>query len=344
MTGPRTVRSFVSSSPEYHRAFQAFLAHTDQKDKAREWLRHEVNGLANRSVMIDAGAGSGKLTSWLTPLFGTVIAIEPNPSMESELRIACPDAVVIAATIASASPPAAGDFVLCSHVFYHIPRSQWESTLLHLMGWLAPGGVLAVALQNPRADCMRMVNHFLGGRLDLSELCPTANAEDGEFEARLETVPAHIRAPDLGTACEIAEFFLNDLPMPAPPRWEDLEHYVNAHFKQAEGGYQLSCHQDFLRVSRSVGSPPSAIRAAYPQGRGGRPLDLGAKLPRQTVQALDHRSARLGRPTVDWRLDGPDDLGLGRDAAAGIAARVGTLFAVVLSPPAPPVQTSPSSR
>ena len=80
MTGPRTVRSFVSSSPEYHRAFQAFLAHTDQKDKAREWLRHEVDGLANRSVMIDAGAGSGKLTSWLTPLFGTVIAIEPNPS------------------------------------------------------------------------------------------------------------------------------------------------------------------------------------------------------------------------------------------------------------------------
>ena len=172
--------------------------------------------------------------------------------MESELRTACPDAVVIAATIASASPPAAGDFVLCSHVFYHIPRSEWESTLLHLMGWLAPGGVLAVALQNPRTDCMRMVNHFLGGRLDLSELCPTANAEDGEFEARLETVPAHVRAPDLGTACEIAEFFLNDLPMPAPPRWEDLEHYVNEHFKQAEGGYQLSCHQDFLRVSRSV--------------------------------------------------------------------------------------------
>jgi hypothetical protein len=93
---------------------------------------------------------------------------------------------------------------------------------------------------------------FLGGRLDLSELCPTANAEDGEFEARLETVPAHVRAPDLGTTCEIAEFFLNDLPMPSPPGWRDLEQYVDEHFKQAEGGYQLSCHQDFLRVSRSV--------------------------------------------------------------------------------------------
>src|SRR5262249_7631810 len=176
MTGPRTVRSFVSSSPEYHRAFQAFLAHTDQKDKAREWLRHEVDGLANRSVMIDAGAGSGKLTSWLTPLFETVIAIEPNPSLESELRTTCPDAAVSACTIASVSPPAAGDFVLWSHVFYPIARSEWESTLLHLMGWVAPGGVLAVAIQNPGTDGMRMVNHFLGGRLDLRELCPMANA------------------------------------------------------------------------------------------------------------------------------------------------------------------------
>src|SRR5262249_62419442 len=114
MTGPRTVRSFVSSSPEYHRAFQAFLSHTDQKDKAREWIRHEVDGLANRTVMIDAGAGSGKLTSWLAPLFGTVIAIEPNPSMGSGLRTACPDAVVIPVPVASASPPAAGELGLCA--------------------------------------------------------------------------------------------------------------------------------------------------------------------------------------------------------------------------------------
>src|SRR4051812_50149626 len=119
MTGPRTVRSFVSSSPEYHRAFQAFLAHTDQKDKARDWLRHEVDGLANRSVMIDAGAGGGKLTSWLAPLFGTVIAIEPNPPMGPGLRAACPDAVAVAAPIASASPPATSGFRPCSPRFSH---------------------------------------------------------------------------------------------------------------------------------------------------------------------------------------------------------------------------------
>ena len=252
MAEPRKVRSFISSSPEYHRAFKAFLDHTDQKDKAMGWLRREVDSLSNRSVMIDAGAGSGKLTEWFSPLFRTVVAIEPNPSLESELRAACPAAVVIPATIAAASPPAPGNFVLCSHVFYYIPRSEWEVNLRSLMGWLAPGGIMAVALQNPRTDCMRMVDYFIGGRFDLGELCQTAEAENSGYKARLETVPAYIRTADLGIACEIAEFVLNVLPMPSPPSWDDLAHYVEDNFKQADGGYRFSCHQDFLRVSRTV--------------------------------------------------------------------------------------------
>src|SRR5437660_8821739 len=78
------------------------------------------------------------------------------------------------------------------------------------------------------------------------------------------------------------------------------------------------------RLIASIGnkSGPSAGGAAVV------PLIWGRELPRQTVLELGQRSARLGRPTVDWRLDGPDDPGLGRDAAAGIPASVGTLFAV----------------
>src|SRR4051794_25270796 len=89
-------------------------------------------------------------------------------------------------------------------------------------------------------------------------------------------------------------------------------------------------------IKTSYESPDRLDRLHRQQERSVRrsaavvPLIRGRELPRRTVQELDHRSARLGRPTVDWRLDGPDDSGLGRDAAAGIAARVGTLFAVVL--------------
>jgi hypothetical protein len=250
MTRHTHVRSFASSSPDYHRAFRTFLAHTDQKDQALAWLSRQVEALGDRAVMIDAGAGGGKLTSWFIPYFRRVIAIEPNPSLEAELRAASPTADVLPTTITAAAPSAAGNFVLCSHVFYHIPEAEWEQNLRRLMDWLAPGGVLAIALQSPRTDCMRMVGHFIGGRFDLGRLCRVAEAVPGGFEARLETVPAQVRTADLETACEIAEFVLNVLPMADPPSWRDLERYVREHFARADDGYRFSCDQDFLRVSR----------------------------------------------------------------------------------------------
>ena len=96
--------SFVSSGPEYHQAFKTFLAHTDQKDNAMAWIKREVEALDDRRVLIDAGAGSGKLTVWFTQYFSRVIAIEPNPSLEAELRAACPSADVFAMPITMARP------------------------------------------------------------------------------------------------------------------------------------------------------------------------------------------------------------------------------------------------
>src|SRR5207244_650860 len=87
---PRYVRAFVSNTPEYHQAFKTFLDHTDQKDKALAWLSRQIGRLRRRRVLIDVGAGNGKLTAWLLPRFCQTIAIEPNSSLVEELRLACP--------------------------------------------------------------------------------------------------------------------------------------------------------------------------------------------------------------------------------------------------------------
>jgi SAM-dependent methyltransferase len=247
---PRRVARFDSVTPEYTRAFLRFLANTDQKEKASEWLDREVGSLARRRTAIDAGAGTGKLTAWLAGRFGTVTGVEPNPSLAAEFRAACPSATLVPDTIVGAEPGAA-DFVLCSHVFYYIPRAEWEANARKLIGWLDPGGVLAVALQNPDTECMRMVDHFVGGRFDLGDLATVAaSAPGGPYDVRLDTVEAHVRTDDLRTACQIAEFVLNVLPMPSPPPWADLEEYVATKFSRRGGGYRFSCHQDFLRVAR----------------------------------------------------------------------------------------------
>ena len=250
MDAVRMVQAFSSGSPEYHRSFKIFLDHTDQKAKALEWLGGRIEQLARRERLIDAGAGNGMLTSWLADRFDDVIAIEPNPSLVEELRGNCPQATVVAVPILKADPPFA-DCVVCSHVFYYIPRPEWNENAARLVGWLRPGGFLAICIQNPNTDCMRMVDHFIGGRFDLSKLTHIPELSDrGRFHVAIDTVRASIRTQTLQSACQAAEFVLNVLPISSPPRWSDLEDYVSDKFQRAENEFEFSCDQDFLHVTR----------------------------------------------------------------------------------------------
>ena len=245
------VAYFDSTTLEYTRAFHRFLAHTDQKEKTMEWLDWEVEALPQRRIAIDAGAGTGKLTRWLADRFARVIGVEPNPSLADEFRTACPMATLIPETILAAKPQVVADFILCSHVFYYIPRTEWEENIRQLISWLAPGGLLAIAIENPSSDCTRMKHHFIPGGSDLRELAAVAeSALGGSYDVRLDTVEAHIRTNDLQTACAVAEFILHVQSMPNPPLRADLEEYVSSRFSRPSGDYQYSCHQDFLRIAR----------------------------------------------------------------------------------------------
>ena len=250
MSPTRLVRAFVSDTPEYHRSFQTFLDHTDQKEKAFAWLSREVDGLPRRDRMIDAGAGTGILTARLAARFRELTAIEPNPSLVSALGKNCPAAQILSTPILGSDAPES-DFVLCSHVLYYIREDEWAATVARMAGWVRAGGVLAVALQNPNTDCMKMVKHFIGRRLDLGTLARSqVLADRSRFTVRVDTVEASIEAASLTVASAVAEFMLNVLPMPSPPAWEDLERYVERHFRRPGGGYRFSCDQDFLRVAR----------------------------------------------------------------------------------------------
>jgi SAM-dependent methyltransferase len=253
MPAPPLMKVYDPRGEEYLAAFKEFLDHTDQKTKAMAWLEREVDALPAKRVFIDAGAGNGKLTAWFVPRFGQVIAIEPNPTLAHELRAACPTATLIPTTIREADPPTQADMVLCSHVFYHIERGRWLENVKRMACWLAPGGVLAVAIQNHASDCMRMVRHFTADSPDLPALARTFAADEaGRYDVRVDTVPAQIRTDTFPSACVIAEFIMNAVPLPNPPPRAELERYVEHHFRRPEKGYQFSCDQDFLRIQRKA--------------------------------------------------------------------------------------------
>ncbi|MEV5680290.1 MULTISPECIES: class I SAM-dependent methyltransferase [unclassified Streptomyces] len=250
-----TVTAFDSQSSEYEKAFRMFLAHTEGKDSGSAHLASTVAALPRRGMFIDAGAGAGRATAALAGSFERVTAIEPSPHLRHRLVRACPQARVLADSIATAVPEETADLVLCEHVLYHVDTGQWLPTLERLASWTAPGGRTVVVLQNPDGDCMRMLRHFTGHRYDLRSLIAPFTASDihREWRLTLTTVAATVEAPDLDTALTIAQFLLNDAPMPTPPpRLDDLAGYLQDHHRTPDGGYRLTCPQDYLHMERAT--------------------------------------------------------------------------------------------
>jgi SAM-dependent methyltransferase len=243
------ISTYDSQSPAYHRAFEVFLVHTDQKVTARNWLRGLIHELHCRQVFVDAGAGNGKVTEWFLADFQQTIAIEPNPSLCDELRRICPRAEVLLQKIPEVQLPVLADLVLCSHVLYYIHPDDWMAYLEKLVSWLAPGGVLVVVVQNHDTDCMRMLEHFLSYRFHLSELARRFDLLRGQhYCTEIATVPAQVVTADFDSAFIVAEFMLNLLPIPHPPPRRSLEEYIHKHFVNTEGSFRFSCDQDFLTI------------------------------------------------------------------------------------------------
>ncbi|WP_171165382.1 bifunctional 2-polyprenyl-6-hydroxyphenol methylase/3-demethylubiquinol 3-O-methyltransferase UbiG [Streptomyces sp. I05A-00742] len=254
--GSRPVRVLDVTSAEYRRAFELFLAGTDEKSLTHGLLTEVVGELARRRVFLDVGAGEGGTTAWLSRSFERTVAVEPNASMREELHRACPDAVVVAEPLDRAEPGVRADLVLLSHVLYYLPEEEWLPTLERVFGWVAPGGTLLVMLQNPGNACMRMVRHFTGVRFDLRPAVRRLLERQAERVAgwSVDTLDNHYRAGRREDALDTAEFMVNvptlrDLD-PLPARAE-LAAYVDEHFARPDGTYVIGHAHDVLRVRRA---------------------------------------------------------------------------------------------
>src|SRR4051794_18251455 len=76
---PRAASGFASSVDAYERGRPSYPRHAVAQ-VAREL------GLTRATTALDLGAGTGKLTRLLSPLVGSVIAVEPSPAMLGRLR------------------------------------------------------------------------------------------------------------------------------------------------------------------------------------------------------------------------------------------------------------------
>ncbi|MBO1419481.1 trans-aconitate 2-methyltransferase, partial [Streptomyces sp. FH025] len=191
------VRVLDVSGADYRRAFELFLAGTDEKPLTHARLSEITAALPHRRVLLDVGAGEGRTTAYLARSYDRTIAIEPSAAMREKLRAVCPQALILPDRIDRAQPPEPADLVHLSHVLYYVPEEEWLPTVTRALEWTVPGGTLLVVLQHPDSPCMRMATHFTGVRYDLRPLLDRLRTVRPSHDYALETLALHYRTPHL---------------------------------------------------------------------------------------------------------------------------------------------------
>jgi ubiquinone/menaquinone biosynthesis C-methylase UbiE len=121
------------------------------------------------SQVVDVAAGTGKLTRVLAGGVGTVVAVEPQPGMRSQLRGQVPTAQVVAARAESLPLASASvDAVTVGQAFHWFDAAK-ASAEFHRV--LRPGGRLAV-VSNRRHEPEPWVKELWSVLADYEKLAP----------------------------------------------------------------------------------------------------------------------------------------------------------------------------
>ncbi|HET7045605.1 MAG TPA: methyltransferase domain-containing protein [Gaiellaceae bacterium] len=142
-------------------------ARPEHADGAVAWLVERC-AIGPGTVVVELGAGTGKLTRRLVPTGARVLAVEPVAAMLAELERAVPEAEPLAA-LAQALPLADGvaDAVVVANAFHWFAE---PAAIAEIARVLRPGGVLGLAwnLRDESDPLQARLTRLLGPLLDES--------------------------------------------------------------------------------------------------------------------------------------------------------------------------------
>jgi ubiquinone/menaquinone biosynthesis C-methylase UbiE len=128
-------RSFEQVAELYERARPSY------PEEAVDWLVEELH-LGGDSIVLDLGAGTGKLTRRFVARVGRVVAVEPGPEMLAQLRRTVPEAEpLLGAAEAIPLGDQSVDAVVCGQSFHWFRR---EEAVHEIRRVLRPGGGLGL--------------------------------------------------------------------------------------------------------------------------------------------------------------------------------------------------------
>jgi S-adenosylmethionine-dependent methyltransferase len=165
------------------------------------------------SRVLDVGAGQGTQCLRLARAGHRVVAVEPDPEMRAQLRAALrtepADAgervTVVAGSVGDLGSAIAAegyDVVLCLGVLMYLPEGR--PAITELAGYVAPGGLLCVAVRTPVSAVWRPAARQ-DWRAALEALDESKSAQvQGRDMRYLNEIGAPARTDDVGTLAQVA--------------------------------------------------------------------------------------------------------------------------------------------
>ena len=174
-----------------------YLKFEDERTRPARDLVNAVP-LAAPSFVVDIGCGPGNSTELLLERFPGArhLGIDTSPAMLDRARARLPDVEFRLADAAGFKPDVPPDLMFANAVFQWLPGHL--GLFVHLMGELAPGGVLAVQMPDNVAEPSHalMVEVAAGGRW-AGRLADAARAPLPPVRTYCETLRPHCRRLDI---------------------------------------------------------------------------------------------------------------------------------------------------
>lgn len=150
----------ITLSPQdYATAFHLLARTALHPENIGQWVeRSLLSRLPARPSLLDVGAGPGAIARRLAPHFGSLTLLEPNREQLGAFEL--PGARLIHGTLESFQSPEQYELVLCSHMLYHVPVSEWGGAIERLLSFVRPGGYCLVVLGSARGQNYEMHRDF----------------------------------------------------------------------------------------------------------------------------------------------------------------------------------------
>ncbi|RKH72944.1 class I SAM-dependent methyltransferase [Corallococcus aberystwythensis] len=248
----------ITMSPqEYATAFRLLAASATHPENIHHIVTERLlPGFSQRPTLLDVGAGAGTVAERLAPHFDSLTLLEPNPEQSS--RFHHEKARVLPVALEGYDSQDRHDLVVCSHVLYHVPVSEWGAFIDRLLRFVRPGGACLVVMAAARGPTHAMCREF-SDTLHFSE--------DVAAELRRKQLPHEALATMSGFAAATFEemytlcrflvlegcYTAAQLAALNPDESRRLDARIRAHAErcqQPDGTYRLAQDEDVILIPR----------------------------------------------------------------------------------------------